>query len=83
MLPPSPDKTTPDKTTQLQKKYCVKNSSSFTLNNIAYFRQMKLANPISPEIFGDACSEFFGVRKSYHPAQMPACDQCSPLRGVL
>jgi hypothetical protein len=38
MLPPSPDKTTPDKTTQLQKEYRVKNSSSFTLNNIAYFR---------------------------------------------
>ena len=38
MLPPSPDKTTPDKTTQLQKKYCIKSSSSFTFNNIAYFR---------------------------------------------
>jgi hypothetical protein len=41
MVPPSrhSDKTTPDKTTQLQKKYCIENSLSFTTtNNIAYFR---------------------------------------------
>ena len=42
MVPPSrhSDKTTPDKTTQLQKKYCIENSLSFTttFNNIAYFR---------------------------------------------
>jgi hypothetical protein len=38
MLPPSPDKTTSDKKTQSQKKYRVKNSSSITPNNIAYFR---------------------------------------------
>jgi hypothetical protein len=44
---------------------------------------MKLANPIKRDTFGDAYSEFFEVRKSYHPAQMPACDQSSPLRGVL
>ena len=38
ILPPSPDKTTSDKKTQSQKKYRVKNSSSITPNNRAYFR---------------------------------------------
>jgi hypothetical protein len=93
MLPPSPDKTTSDKTTQLEKKYCVKNSSSFTQNNIAYFRsQVAYYRQLFCSSFLAMCARtsppypaikgFVGARRFRSCVNGRSLRQCRPPRAI-